>query len=151
MKNKKKFNNLLDSIFATILLVVAMIMYGDLIWFGVIHYRVGANPIAALISSTAVFGPMIIIIAFMIVKYGYEYWILSDDSIISKKLFAKRKTIKLTEIVRVEKKIVYALIFDDFKSEAYVIYSDKHTITILLNERRKKYPELDCELAEFLN
>lgn len=148
MRNKRKFNNLLDSIFATILLVVEAMMYTLLLWVGKIQHKEG---VITFLILTAVFGVPTIIIAFMIVKYCYEYWILSDDSIISKKLFAKRKTIKLTEIVRVEKKIVDALIFDVFKSEAYVIYSDKHTITILLNERRKKYPELDCELAEFLN
>lgn len=147
MRNKRKFNNLLDSIFATIWLVVEAMMYTLLLWVGKIQHK----GVITFLILTAVFGVPTIIIAFMIVKYCYEYWILSDDSIISKKLFAKRKTIKLTEIVRVEKKIVDALIFDVFKSEAYVIYSDKHTITILLNERRKKYPELDCELAEFLN
>ena len=147
MRNKRKFNNLLDSIFATIWLVIEAMMYTLLLWVGKIQHK----GVITFLILTAVFGVPTIIIAFMIVKYCYEYWILSDDSIISKKLFAKRKTIKLTEIVRVEKKIVDALIFDDFKSEAYVIYSDKHTITILLNERRKKYPELDCELAEFLN
>lgn len=147
MRNKRKFNNLLDSIFATILLVVEAMMYTLLLWVGKNQHK----DVITFLILTAIFGVPTIIIAFMIVKYCYEYWILSDDSIISKKLFAKRKTIKLTEIVRVEKKIVDALIFDVFKSEAYVIYSDKHTITILLNERRKKYPELDCELAEFLN
>ena len=147
MRNKRKFNNLLDSIFATIWLVIEAMMYTLLLWVGKIQHK----GVITFLILTAVFGVPTIIIAFMIVKYCYEYWILSDDSIISKKLFAKRKIIKLTEIVRVEKKTVDALIFDVFKSEAYVIYSDKHTITILLNERRKKYPELDCELAEFLN
>ena len=147
MRNKRKFNNLLDSIFVTIWLVVEAMMYTLLLWVGKIQHK----DVITFLILTAVFGVPTIIIAFMIVKYCYEYWILSDDSISSKKMFAKRKTIKLTEIVRVEKKIVDALIFDVFKSEAYVIYSDKHTITILLNERRKKYPELDCELAEFLN
>lgn len=100
MRNKRKFNNLLDSIFATIWLVVEAMMYTLLLWVGKIQHK----SVITFLILTAVFGVPTIIIAFMIVKYGYEYWILSDDSIISKKLFAKRKTIKLTEIVRVEKK-----------------------------------------------
>jgi hypothetical protein len=96
------------------------------------------------------FGGIISLTITLIIKDCYEYWFLSNDSIISKKLFSKRKVIKLAEVEKVEKKIVSALILGTYKSEAYVIYSNIHKIVILI-DKRKKYPELDYKLAKFIN
>ena len=80
----------------------------------------------------------------------YEYWILFDDSILSKKLFSKKVIIKFTEIEKVEKKVVPALVLGMYKSEAYIIYSKVNKIVILTDER-KKFPELDSQLTEFMD
>lgn len=91
MRNKRNYNNLFDSIFMTILFFVCLAFYLTIIWFGVIKSNEGTNPIALLIISTIVFGVMIIITTFLIIKCCYEYWILLDDSIIYKKLFSKKE------------------------------------------------------------
>lgn len=150
MRNKRIFNNLFDSICMTILFFVCLAFYLLIIWFGVINSEEGANPIALLIISTIVFGNMITIITVLIIKCCYEYWILSDDSIISKKLFSKRRIIKLAEIEKVEKKIVFALVLGIYKSEAYIIYSNAKKIMILIG-KRKEYSKLDYELNKFIN
>ena len=149
MKNKRNYNNLFDSICMTILYFICIAIYFVVLWFGVIHSNEGTNPIALLMISTVFFGSMIAITTFFIIKHCYAYWIFSDDSIICKKLFAKRVEIKLAEIKKVEKKTVPALVLGIYKSDAYVIYSNDNKIQILIGER-KKYPELDHALSEFM-
>lgn len=149
MRNKKNYNNLFDSICITILLFVLLVSYLFILWFGVIDPNEGTNPIATLIISTIVFGVMITITIFLIIKFCYEYWILLDDSIIYKKLFSRRRQIKLTEINKVELRTIPALILCTYKSEAYIIHSNDTKIVILIAER-KKYSELDYELAKFI-
>lgn len=56
----------------------------------------------------------------------------------------------LSEIEKVEKKIVPALVFEVFRSEAYVIYFKTERIVILIKEK-KDYSELDKELAKLIN
>ncbi len=150
MQNKRNFNNLFDSICVTILFFVCVAFYIVALWFGVINANEGTNQVALLICSTVFFGGIISLTITLIIKDCYEYWFLSNDSIISKKLFSKRKVIKLAEVEKVEKKIVSALILGTYKSEAYVIYSNIHKIVILI-DKRKKYPELDYKLAKFIN
>jgi len=150
MRNKKNYNNLFDSICMTILFFVCLVFYLVILWFGVINSNEGTNPIASLIISTVVFGVMITITTFLIIKFCYGYWILLDDSIIYKKLFSKRRKIKLAEINKVELKTIPALILGTYKSEAYIIHSNDIKIVILIGER-KKYSELDYELAKFDN
>ena len=150
MQNKRNFNNLFDSICVTILFFVCAAFYIVALWFGVINANEGTNQVALLICSTVFFGGIISLTITLIIKDCYEYWFLSNDSIISKKLFSKRKVIKLAEVEKVEKKIVSALVLGTYKSEAYVIYSNIHKIVILI-DKRKKYPELDYKLAKFIN
>ena len=150
MRNKRNYNNLFDSICMTILFFVCLAFYLTIIWFGVIHSNEGTNPIALLIISTIVFGIMITITIFLIIKYCYGYWILLDDSIICKKLFSKRRKMKLIEIKKVEKKTISAFVLGIYKSKAYIIYSSDKKIVILIG-KRKKYFELDNVLTKFIH
>ena len=150
MRNKRNYNNLFDSICMTILFFVCLAFYLTIIWFGVIHSNEGTNPIALLIISTIVFGIMITITIFLIIKYCYGYWILLDDSIICKKLFSKRRKMKLIEIKKVEKKTISAFVLGIYKSEAYIIYSSDKKNVILIG-KRKKYFELDNVLTKFIH
>ena len=150
MRNKRNYNNLFDSICMTILFFVCLAFYLTIIWFGVIHSNEGTNPIALLIISTIVFGIMITITIFLIIKYCYGYWILLDDSIICKKLFSKRRKMKLVEIKKVEKKTISAFVLGIYKSEAYIIYSSDKKIVILIG-KRKKYFELENVLTKFIH
>lgn len=149
MKNKKNYDNLFDSICMTILFFVFLAFYLFTLWFGVINPNEGSNPIALLIFSTMLFGVMLTIATFLIVKFCYGYWILSDDSIVCRQLFSKRTEIKIKEIEKVEKKLVSAFVLGIYQSEAYIIYSSDRKIVILIKER-KKYPELEYALAGFI-
>ena len=104
MKNKRNFNNLIDSVCVTLVLVLLISIYILMIIWGVINPREGTDPIATLIVATILFGGMIIVSAIIIVKDCYGYWILSDNSIYFKKLFSRSVVIKFDEIKKVEKK-----------------------------------------------
>ena len=150
MKNKKTFNNLFDSICASIFLVLLFCFYSVSVWFSVINPKEDTNPTGFLIAFTLFFGPAIIIVLISIIKGCYEYWILTEKCICSKKIFRKKLVINLCEIEKVEKKVVSALILGIYQSEAYIIRSQSKKIVILINER-KKYCDLDNELAKFIN
>lgn len=149
MRNKKNYNNLFDSICMTILFFACLAIYLVMLWFGVINPKEDTNPIASLIISTVFFCGMITITTFLIIKFCYGYWILLDDSIIYKKLFSKRRQIKLAEINKVELKTIPALILGTYKSKAYIIHSNDKKIVILLKEG-KNYSELSSELTKFI-
>ena len=91
MRNKRNFNNLFDSICITSLLFVCLAFYLVMIWFGAVNPKEGTNPIATIIISTIIFSIITTLTITLIVKGCYEYWSLSDDSILSKKLFSKKK------------------------------------------------------------
>lgn len=137
MRSRKNFNNLFDSLCISILFFISLAFYLVIIWFGVIHSKEEASSIAVLTISTIIFGCMIFGTIILIVKGCYEYWILLEDSITSKKPFSRKRVIKLSEIEKVEKKIVPALVLGTYKSEAYVIYSNTTKIVIFTNERKK--------------
>ena len=150
MRNKKNFNNLLDSIYITFLLFFGLALCLLSIWFGVINPGEGENPFRVLILAILFFGP-IIILTFLAIIYGcYEYWVLSEDSIYSKKPFRRKVVIKLDEIDKVEKKVVKALVLGSYGREAYIVFSKNKKIVILINER-KKYFDLDFEMSKFIN
>ena len=148
-EKQKNYNNLFDSICMTILFFVCLVFYLVILWFSVINSNEGTDPLVSLVISTAVFGVMITITAFLIIKFCYGYWILLDDSIIYKKLFSKRRKIKLAEINKVEQKTIPALILGIYKSETYIIHSNTIKIVILIKDG-KKYSELSSELAKFI-
>lgn len=149
MRNKKNYNNLFDSICMTILFFVCLVFYLVILWFSVINSNEGTDPLVSLVISTAVFGVMITTTTFLIIKFCYGYWVLLDDSIIYKKLFSKRRKIKLAEINKVEQKTIPALILGIYKSEAYIIHSNDIKIVILIKDG-KKYSELNSELTKFI-
>ena len=150
MRNKKMFNNIFDSICITIFLFILLTSYLLLIWFGVINHNNGTNPVATLIVSTVFFGVMIIMTVIIIVKGCYEYWIVSEKYICSKKIFRKKNVIKFDEIVSVEKKIVPAFVLGIYKSEAYIICSQINKI-VILNNKRKRFSDLDLILGKFIS
>ena len=149
MKSKKNFNNLFDSICFSLLFILSIASYLIIIWFGVVNYSEGTNLTATLFISTFLFVPMIVTTVIFIVLHCYEYWILTDDFILSKKLFKKKTIICFREIKKVEKKTIPALILGLYKSEAYIIYSNDKKIVILLN-KKKSYIDLDYELGKFI-
>lgn len=151
MKNKTNYNNLFDSICLTLLFALGIISYLIIIWFGVVNYSEGTNPTATLLVSTFLFVPMIVITVVFLILHCYEYWILTDDFILSKKVFKKKTIIFLKEIIKVEKKTVPALIIGLYKSEAYIIYSSDKKIVILINKNKEiTYTDLNYELNKFI-
>ena len=149
MKYKKHFNNLFDSICISLLFLVGITFYIFVIWYGVINPKEGTNPVVALITATILFGIINISCILILFIFCYEYWVLSDDSICSKKIFRRKVTIKLNEIDKVEKKEISAFVMGTYKSQAYIIHSKNKRVVVLLQER-KKYNDLDQCLAPFI-
>ena len=149
MKDKKHFNNLLDSICISLLFLVGITFYLLVIWYGVINPKEGTNPVFALITATIFFGIINISFILILFIFCYEYGILTDDSICSKKIFRRKVTIKLNEIDKVEKKEISAFVMGAYKSQAYIIHSKNKRVVVLLQER-KKYNDLDQCLAPFI-
>lgn len=133
----------------TIILIIEICFYLTMMYFGVLHPRNGTNPIATLIGGTVIFGGLSVLSVIIIIIWCYEYWYLDDKSIFSKKIFGKKKVILINQIEKVEKKVVNALIFGTYYSEAYIIYSAKTKITILISSI-KKYQEIDDELKKYI-
>ncbi len=150
MKNKKNFNNLFDSILTVLLFIGSISFYLLLIYVGVLHPKEGTNPVVVLIGLTSTIGLISITLLVIIFIWCFEYWSFNDKIIYSKKLLQKRKIIYLDQIEKVEKKKVSALVYGSYSSEAYIIYSGKVKITILINER-KKYKYLDEELKKYIS
>lgn len=150
MRNKRHYNNLLDSIITFVVLLLDLSIYLLMLYYGVLHPREGTNPMVALIAGTAVFGLPSIFLLIVIIVWCFGYWFMNDKMIYSKKLFWKKKIIYLDQIEKVEKKKITAWVLGIGSSEAYIIYSGKTKITILINEK-KKYKDLDDELKKYLN
>ena len=98
MKNKKNFNNIRDSICLSLFFVLYVCFTLIFIWFGVLNPSEGTNPTVGLIISITIFVPILVAIAWLIVSKCYEYWILTDDFISSKKMFKKETVIYLADI-----------------------------------------------------
>ena len=149
MRNKKIFNNLFDSIIVTVLFLVSVLIYLILLRFCV--FGNNGNNLISFFICTGFCGVLMALCAVLFVRGRcFEYWILSDNSIVSKKPFSKKQVVMLSEIEKVEKKIVPALVLEVFRSEAYVIYFKTERIVILIKEK-KDYSELDKELAKLIS
>ena len=149
MKNKKIFNNLFDSICFGLIFIFYVIFYLFVIQFGVINHSEGTNPTATLIICSSLFVPGMLTIAIFIVLYCYEYWTLTDEFILHKKLFRNKTVILLKEITKVEKKTIPALKLGVYKTEAYIIYSNEKKIAVFLN-KKNDYFELEQILNELI-
>ena len=147
MKNKRNFNNLIDSVCLTLVLFLTISIYIPMIIWGVINPREGTDPIATLIVATILFGGMIIVSAIIIVKDCYGYWILSDNSIYFKKLFSRSVVIKFDEIKKVEKKSLMQLL--QYAPEAYIVYSSTEKIVVIFNKKNRA--DLDSILAPHIS
>ena len=117
MQNKKNYNNLLESIVMTIILIIITCFYLMMIYFGVLHPKAGTNPIITLVVGTVIFGGLLVLSVIIILIWCYEYWYIDGESISSKKIFRKKKKILISQIKRVEKRVVDALIFGTYHSE----------------------------------
>jgi len=139
MIKRKNYNNLYDSILLTILLVFMVAFYCIILYWGVINAKEGTNTVALFVFDTLLFGFFSIVLIILIIKYCYECWIIEDDSILSKKLFRRKLTIYYKEVLKVEKKVVPAIILSTYKSDAYIIASNYSIITILINKSNEEF------------
>ena len=150
MKNKRNYIFLFESIVTTVMFFCCLVILVFIIWFGVLHPREGTNPIATLFIGGGLFVGAAIVTAVLIITSFYSYWTFQDDSIVIKKLFSKRKQIKLTEITKVEKTTTMSPLYGIYSLETYVIYSNDKKIEIMIREE-KDYLELISVLNKFID
>lgn len=134
----------------TVLFFCCLVILVFIIWFGVLHPSEGTDPIKILFVLGGMFGGAAIVTAVLIITSFYTYWVFQDDSIVFKKLFSKRKEIKLTEITKVEKTTTPSPLYVVYSVETYVIYSSDKKIAIMIREE-KDYLELISVLNKFID
>ena len=136
---KKNFNNLLDSVLTTLHLLIWCVAYFFVFYSVVFHPQDGKNNTLILIVFTIICGISILSLSVLIFIYCYEYWVINDEYILSKKLFRQKRIIKIDQITSITKKEINALIYSVFKSDAYIITNGKDTIKILINDKNELY------------
>ena len=135
---KKTFNNLADSIITLILLVVFIGMYVGAIYLLTINILI-SNLTLGIILVTLFLGSGIIFFSVLLIVFGFEYWIISDNYILTKNLFKKPKVIYFADIKSVSRKKTFALKYEVFYSEAYFISDGNNLIKILINDKNELY------------
>ena len=156
MKRKRLFFNLPDSIYICLLLACLVAFYSLFLWFTVLHPQENINTRFAFVIETLFFGFWIVAAIIFIVVKSFGYWMLTDHSIISKKLFRKRTEIQFTEIERVEKKKIRSFeTSGTYNNDVYIIYSKDKTIIVPLyhsekKEKKKELKELEQIVTPYL-
>ncbi len=133
MNNKKKFNNLFDSI---MMLLLTLFLIGIYVLFVFIigMNNENINKILVYIIYSLIFIPAIITTIFMLLLGCFEWWKIDNEHVESKKILKKRIQIKIEEIVSINEEVVPALILGTYKTNAIVIKSVTKKIVIYLNK-----------------
>lgn len=139
MKHKKIYNNLYESVLVCVLLGILLACYLITLCFGVFSPNENTNPRLLFVVSTCFFGFMIFVLSLVVIRGCFSYWLLTEDSIVGKRLFRKKVEIKLKDVEKVERKRIRSLFggFDD----AYIFCSKEANVIIPLFYLQKK-PEL---------
>ena len=142
MENKKKYNNLYESIIMTILFVLIVLMYIFMISQVIFNY---VDPIQrnGLIIFANTFWLLLIIMGFvLIITSCFSYYTLSNNVITYKKPFRKKILINFDNVIKVETKEVKFLLFSynvrmilPIKGIGHVISDDKNKIIIIKKEK----------------
>lgn len=136
--NRKRYNNLKDSIAITIFLVVVVICLVlpiSLTLTG--RIKENLDPKAVIIVISSLFGSMCIILLCLIIKECYGYYIIYDDKILYRNLYSK-KIIMYEDIKKVEIKEEGAFVLGTYKAEVLSIYGKKSVIKIYINKKNRE-------------
>ena len=131
---KRVFNNLFDSIIMVILAIIILGAFFLVVVFGGIKNE-NTNKVAVYICSSLVFIPMFITAICLIILHCFEWWIIDEGYICSKKPFRRKVIIRLDEIISVNEEEIWAFILELYKTNAIVIKSQTKKIIIYLNKK----------------
>ena len=138
--NKKNYDDLLVSIYTTVILLLCICMFVFLLLFGVVYQDEKTNPVLLLIMDIVLCGIPSIGLFVIVIKYCYWYWVITEKEIIFKKLFREKTVIKWGEIVKIERGTIKAYKADyGHSAEAYIISSEDKIINIQITKRNKRY------------
>lgn len=129
---KKNFNNLIDSIVMTIFTIIEIIVYIFILFL--IFKGNTQHHLLEFLIFTLLFGIPSLVCVISIILGCYGYWYIQNDIIYSKKLFRKKIFINVNDIVTINKKEISAVIFETFKTDAYIIKSKNQTIKIYITK-----------------
>ena len=138
---KKHVNLMFDSILISVLLFFVVV----LLVASAYGCHIQGN-VAGMITSICLYGVATLAVTAILLVCCYEYWLLDDKAVVTKKLVGKQRIIPRHEIKLVEKTRVRALL--NYERDAYVIYSPYGIATIFIT---KKNAELLREyLADYM-
>ena len=142
MRNRRYYNDLYSSIIGTVVILGSISLYVFMI-----SIMQAPDDILAGVVISAIFVPLIIVCAIVILKTCfYDWWYLSDHEIHYKTIF-KKTVISINEIEEVTIEMVPVL---ECHTKAYIIRSGKKKITIFIREK-EKFCDLEDVLRDFLD
>ena len=143
MRNRRYYNDLYSSIIGTVVIFGSISLYVFMM-----SIMQAPDDILAGVVMSAIFVPLIIICAIVILKTCfYDWWYLSDHEIHYKTIF-KKTVISINEIEEVTIETVYYL--DCCATQAYILRSGKKKIVIFIREK-EKFCDLEDVLRKFLD
>ena len=110
--------------------------YAILVYLCNINVVTSNNKMATIILSILVLPPLTIL-AILTAFYCFDYYVISPNEIIYKKLLRKKIVISKQEVCSIEKSTVFAMIPSIYRSEAYVISNQKNKIPIFVDEKKE--------------
>ena len=135
MGSIKRFNNLLYSIICLVGIL------GGYAFFAVLMYSLSVSvsqpdPKFAAIVLSAVLLPPLTIMAVLTFIYCFDYYIITPNEIIYRRLFQRKRIIRKQNVCSIEKKTIFAMIPSVYRTEAYVISDKKKKkIPIFIDEK----------------
>lgn len=133
--NRKRYNNLVDSIAITILLgfvVIFPVLPISLALTG--NITENTDPERLIKVMAIMFGSMCIMLLFLMIKECYGYYIVYDDKILYRNLYC-RKTILYKDIKKIEIKEEWVF---TYKTDVLSIYGEKSVIKIYIYPKNEK-------------
>ena len=136
----KRFNNLLGSVYCTLICLACYAISIIIFAFGVISEKDTNALVILLIMFTSIFAGALYF-TYYVLFCSYQQWIIKDNDIILKKFVGKNVCINENEIQKIEKKLISAIRIGPTLAEAFIVHGKKDKIIILINEKYRCFLE----------
>ena len=136
MSSHKRFNNLLYSITCVLLVLLGIAVYAFFLHLFSKNQNPEGRTISYIVWSVLLI-PGLIFFSVLTVIHGFDYFVITPNEIVYKKLFQWKRIIQKQDVCLIEKTEVFALIPSVYRTDAYVISSKDKKIPIFINEKNK--------------
>ena len=135
MSSHRKFNNLKYSITCLILDILGFAAYAFFMYLFSINREAVGRDMAYIVWSALLLPPLTIM-AVLTFIYCFDYYIITPNEIMYRRLFQRKRIIRKQDVCSIEKKTIFAMIPSVYRTEAYVISDKKKKkIPIFIDEK----------------